>query len=369
MPAATEKANAEYAMLPGKDGDGNPVFSVLVVRTYDFIAGQPLARAEKDRKIRKIDEYWDMGDAQSSTVRFESDTVPYKAKTDVVFVGKARTPAGKPMRQMDTGIQVEGAGSKVIRIIGNRKCVFQPGRPPLFTEPEPFTEMEIRYDNAYGGEDKLSIPGLVFSYPRNFRGKGLAIRNSKEVVDGLDLPNLENPNDLITPERLILNAPDAWPHMPMPQGFGWFPRTCYPRSFFAGVLPPYIAPGTLTAEEYFGILPKDHVALAKKLKIPSFDPRFNTGASPGMAFPLLRGNETIRMGGLFAEGVVHFILPGEKPALSIDIGNGEQELEPVLHSVCIRGDDRQVDLVWCGYQPYPGVDWLAEMTTLVVKAD
>ena len=59
-----------------------------------------------------------------------------------------------------------------------------------------------------------------------------------------------------------------------------------------------------------------------------------------------------------------FRLPGEVPRMVLDIGFGPKTLEPVLHTVIIRGEDRQVDLVWRGSQPYPGVEWLAEMKTL-----
>jgi hypothetical protein len=51
----------------------------------------------------------------------------------------------------------------------------------------------------------------------------------------------------------------------------------------------------------------------------------------------------------------------------LDIGLGENELEMVLHTVSIRPEDRQVDLVWRGAQEYPGLDWLPEMKQMVAK--
>jgi hypothetical protein len=47
---------------------------------------------------------------------------------------------------------------------------------------------------------------------------------------------------------------------------------------------------------------------------------------------------------------------------------GEQDLDPVLHTVFIDGDARQVDLIWRGALQYPGVDWLPEMKRLVARA-
>jgi hypothetical protein len=364
MAGAETKAKNDFAVMPGQDAAGAPVFSMLAKRTYDIVPGQAARRADKDQPLRQIDEYWERGDARTATVMHEADIAPFKALTDVVFVGKALAPAGKAVYTLDVGLQVEGVGAKIVRVIGSRKCRFQAGRPPLFTDPEPFTEMDIRYDLAYGGKDKRGPGGQPWSYPRNDMGKGVALKNIRESVDGLELPNLEDPADLLRPETLVLDAPEAWPRMPMPAGLGWFQRTWYPRSFFAGAAPGHIAPGTVTKEEYLGYVMKDHIALAKSLKLPGFHPRFLQGASPGLAFPPLSGGESIKLKGLTTEGMLQFRLPGEVPRLVLDIGFGPKTMEPALHTVIIRGEDRQVDLVWRGSQAYPGVEWLAEMKTL-----
>src|SRR5947209_7084826 len=152
--ATPVRPKPETVFLPGQDGEGAPVFSVLLKRSYALKADGTLARAEADEPLRKIDEYWDKGDPETATVKFEADM-------------------------------------------------------PLF-------------------------------YPRNPMGKGLAVKNMREMVHGLALPNLEDPEDLLTPERLILEQPEGWRLQPMPQGLGWYPRTCYPRSFFAGSIPPFL---------------------------------------------------------------------------------------------------------------------------------
>src|SRR5690606_31937537 len=354
---------------PGQDDCGNPVFSLLAKRTYDIRPDAPAARAGEDRPLTSIDEYYDMGDAQTSTVKSESDLVPFKPMTDVVFIGKAVSPGGQPVTSLDVGLQVEGVGSKIVRVIGARRCLFRSGAPPLFTLPEPFTEMEIRYDNAYGGKDKTSLPDGPFHYPRNDMGKGLFLKYLKEIMDGMELPTLEDPADLLTPEKIALDVPEAWPLAPMPQGLGWFQRTWYPRAFYAGAIPPYIETGTLTKEEFLGLIWKDHIVLARKSKLPGFHARFLQGASPGLSFPYLKGDETIKLKGLTEEGLLKFSLPGEVPGMRLDIGGGFQELRPVLHSVIVRAAERQLDLVWRGSLPYAGMEYLAEMTTLAAERD
>ena len=55
------------------------------------------------------------------------------------------------------------------------------------------------------------------------------------------------------------------------------------------------------------------------------------------------------------------------PQIMLDIGLGENELKPVLHTVCIRLEEMQLDLVWRGAQEYPGIDWLPEMKRMNVE--
>lgn len=365
--ASSEKpAKAAYSILPGQDGDGNPVFSLLAKRTYDIVPDKPAARAAEDKPLTAIDRYYDMGDPQTSTVQYESDLAPWKPATDVVFVGNAVSAGGRPVPAMDVGLQVEGVGAKIVRVFGERRAYARGGKL-VFSEPKPFTEMEIRYDNAYGGQDKQALPEGPFRYPRNDMGKGMLLKWRKGLEEGLELPNIEDPADQLTPEGLLLQVPEAWPRAPMPQGLGWYPRTAYPRAFYAGSIPPYVETGTMTKEEFLGLIWKDHIVLARKMKLPGFHPRFLLGASPGLSFPYLKGDEAIRLRGLGPEGMLRFLLPGERPSMRLDIGGGLKELEPVLHTVQIRGGERQIDLVWRGCLPYPGIEYLAEMTTLAAE--
>jgi hypothetical protein len=366
--AKGKPAKTVYAILPGQDDEGNPVFSLLVKRTYDIVPDGPAARASEDKPLTATDQYYDMGDPQTSTVQYESDLAPFKPLTDVVFVGKAVAAGGRPVAAMDVGLQVEGAGAKIVRVFGNRRALPKGGKL-VFGEPEPFTEMEIRYDNAYGGKDKHALPEGPFHYPRNDMGKGMLLKWRKGLEEGLELPNIEDPADLLTPEGLLLQTPEAWPRAPMPQGLGWYPRTGYPRAFHAGAIPPYVETGTMTKEEFLGLIWKDHIVLARKMKLPGFHVRYLLGASQGLSFPYLKGDEAIRLRGLTAEGMLRFLLPGEKPAMRLDIGKGSRELDPVLHTVQIRGAERQVDLVWRGSLPYPGIEYLAEMTTLAAEVE
>jgi hypothetical protein len=352
-----------FQVVNGTDADSKPIFSLLVKRTYDIRERGGLVRAVQTSELRKIDEYYDSGDSDWTTVKFEAELVAFKPLSDVVVIGKAYTPHGRPMQQMDIEVIVEDR-RKLMRVFGDRQCRYNPGRPPTFTEPVEFREMEIRYERAFGGKDEISDSLFPIAYPRNDLGCGLALKNVRERVAGLPLPNLEDPADLLTPEKIILNDPYRWNSLPLPQGLGWVHRSWYPRSSFAGSMPPYLDPDEVMREELLGLVPQRQVALARQFKLPSFHALFNNGASTGLMFAQLTGTETVRLLGLTPSGRLDFALPGEQPRLMLDIGLGENELQPILQTVCIRPDDMQVDIIWRGVHPYPGLDWLPEMNRL-----
>jgi len=350
------------AVVPGLNHRYEHVFSVIVKRTYRIVPNAAAERADEDKPLLKIDKYYDDGDPEWATVQFESEVAPYKASTDVVVIGKAYAPRGVPTAQMTVGVQV-GDRKKTLVVTGDRHCGYREGQPPVFSGPDPFTEMEIRYERAYGGRDEKSIPDIPFLYPRNFMGAGVVLRNVKEAVEGLPLPNIEDPQDLITPERLFVEEPDRWHLQPLPQGFGWRQRTWYPRAALLGAYPAFLEPGTVTAEERMGLLPKDHVALAKQSRLRPMDAQFANGASLGMIFSTLEGNEPVVLGRLTPDGLLKFQLPGDRPRIGLDLGQGMQELEPQLHTVSIRPDDLEVDLIWRGAQTYPGYRWASKNLT------
>ena len=94
--------------------------------------------------------------------------------------------------------------------------------------------------------------------------------------------------------------------------------------------------------------------------LPDMDFRFFNGASSGLVVPFLSGTETVALLNLDPSGEIQFQLPGERPTIGLDIGEGVQEPPVFLHTVLIRLEERQVDLVWRGAVAYPGPDWLPE---------
>lgn len=355
--------NGNVQIVAGRNERNEHVFSVLVKRSYRIANGQVAARADTDAPFRLIDEYYDNGDPDWSTVKHEGELSPYKAVTDVVVIGTAHAPNGKPTDRMTVSVEV-GERKKELVVTGDRRCHHRPQMAPVFSEVLPFVEMEIRYDYAYGGHDERSDPTIPFHYPRNFMGKGVVLRNVREVVEGLPLPNIEAPNDLLTPERVIIEDPAKWHLQPLPQGFGWRQRTWYPRNTLLGGYPPFLTVGTVTAEERMGLLQRNHIAFAKQSRLAPREAAFNNGASLGLLFGTLPADERIRLCGLTPEGAFEFSLPGDTPIIALDLGESMQSLSPRLHIVSIRPDDLAMDIVWRGALIYPGPAWLPKMERL-----
>jgi hypothetical protein len=355
--------NEVFEIVPGRNDSEEHIFSVIVKRTYRFTPDGTAERCATDHPLRMIDEYYDGGDPEWSTIQHESELAPYKPATDVVVIGKAYAPWGSPTQRMTVGVRV-GAVQKVLVVTGDRYCHYQPGAYPFVSDPEPFVQMEIRYERAYGGRDERSIPDIPFLYPRNPKGTGVVLRNVSEAVHGLALPNIEDPQDMLTPERILIHEPERWHLQPLPQGFGWRDRAWYPRSALLGTYPPFLDAGTVTTEEQMGLLAADHIALAKQSRLKPLVAHFSHGASFGLLFPDLKGDEPIALGGLSESGMLKFSLPGETPTVLLDIGLGEQQPPVKLHTVSIRVDDREIDLIWRAAVVYEGYSWLPKMTRL-----
>jgi hypothetical protein len=241
----------------------------------------------------------------------------------------------------------------------------------VFEDPLPFTEIELMYEHAYGGVDAVFDPGGVYAYPRNPVGRGFVVEPSEAAVEGLLLPNIEDPDDPLTPERLVTGAFEQWEQQPMPQGFGWFAKHWQPRILLAGVMPsPQMEvepPPPEDAWEDEG--DSDGNGAPDTPELPSMDFGFFNGGSPGLVFPYLAGNELVETVNLAPEGDVSFHLPGETPRIGLDVGRGIWEPPAVLHTVMIRMEQREIDLVWRAAIAYPDAAWLDAVRSFTVLVE
>jgi hypothetical protein len=365
-PAATSdvgERRGAYIVLPGQSPEGAYVLSVLVKRTFHIVPGDVCTRADEDRALAPGDVYWD--DPMNSSVRYESDFIPFKVATDIVLNGTAYAPGGVPTPSCLVSLQVDDRRTS-IAVIGDRVAQYAGGGPPVVTDPVPFAMMELRYERAYGGTDVYSDLKIPYPYPRNHLGRGFVVANTPKSLDNLPLPNLEDPQTPLAASDLCVGEYARWETKPMPAGFGWFPKTWYPRALLAGVMPRDRPVEQELRQAYAQLLPQDQRELYLTNGFRDMDFRFFNGASAGCVLPYLQGGETIETENLSPQGRLDFRLPNATPRIGLDIGEGVQEPEVVLQTVMIRMDEGQVDLVWRGAVQYPGPDWLPEMRKMDV---
>ncbi len=355
----------ERTVLPGQSPAGEYILSVLVKRTYQIGPRGACTRAEADRQITTGEVYWDH--PMNSSVRYETDFWPFKVGTDVVLNGAVYAPGGSPASSCTASLQVNDR-RKTIAVIGDRVARYAQGGPPTVTDPVPFTQMELWYERAYGGTDVYSDLKCPYPYPRNPLGRGFVVANTAASINNLPLPNLEVPGAQVTAQSLCLGEYGAWETRPMPAGFGWLSKLWYPRALLAGVLPRDRAVEQELRQAYAKLIPdaKQREAYVTN-GFRDMDFRFFNGASQGLALPYLQGGETILTENLSPEGRLSFQLPTDRPAIGLDIGEGVQQPDVVLHTVMIDMDERLVDLVWRGAVPYRGPDWLTEMKKFDVR--
>ena len=137
------------------------------------------------------------------------------------------------------------------------------------------------------------------------RGPDLSWPIRAELIDGPALADIEDPADLLSPEKLIVGEPEKWPGQPLPQGLGWFPKIAYPRCSVCRRLPAFAA-GVPLKEETLGLVPRNQIALGRQLRLPSYDVRFNHGASAGLSMHFLEGGESVGLNESNARGHVRF---------------------------------------------------------------
>lgn len=307
----------------GLGPDGAPCLTVVVKATFTIprsLDGRP-EPAPEQMPVASDDVYHD-GDVTGS-LRLENDLAPFKPKADVVLVGTAYAPGGRPVPALDVLLRV-GSLRKVLRVFGDRTWLF-PSRMvlvPLPGEPKPFTTMPLTYERAFGGIDRKAGRGC----DRNYVGKGFLGRKTRESVHEAPLPNVEDPARLIA----------SWDDEPMPAGFGFFSPHWQPRARYRGTPAGMARPHPL-----FG-LPAD------------FRHEYYNGAHPDLQVPgYLRGDEPVELVNLTPDGPRRFRLPGVRPVVSVarhvpvgDAGTSQTSVSAHLDTLVLLPDDGVFFLVW-----------------------
>lgn len=303
-----------------RDKDGAEVWLVAVKGTFLINPDGSMQLSEDQEEACLAPKF--RGVPGESSLLYESDLVHKKSSTDVILQGSAYAPGGEPVTEVDVTLKVATI-SKTLRVIGDR--VWRDSLLGMkMSKPQPFTQMPLSYERAFGGMDKVSDNPKHHGWDlKNPVGVGFA----KHAVHLIEKPahNIEYPKP---PIRYLKSYPD-------PAGFGPIAGHWSPRVKFAGTY------GEKWEKERQPLLPED------------FDERFHQCAPQDQQVPgFLKGGELVELYNLTPNGFLSFRLPRVTLAFETDFGNkGTEEHRAALHTVIIEPDVPRVMMVWHTHLP------------------
>jgi hypothetical protein len=366
MPRIITEPDPTAFQLSGNGPGWQVMLVVLAKRTYALAPDGPCVPADEQLPIR-ITPIFDA--KRDNLLIADVETYPFKLLTDVVVRGHVY-PGSRT--QVDAGVSVPPV-VKALSVQGDRRCVRGAGGRLCFSEPAPFEKMPLEYDRAYGGWDRrcearrgnrwsLLAPYAQentdlraynpYIYPRNRHGRGYLVEEEPEAIDELVLPNIEDPDDLLTPERLAAGHPHDWHTMPLPAGTTWIPPAYFYRGAFLGMYPFWKQLPDTLPESKRELLPRE-VREVSIFKAHPLVLRYTNGASPGLQVPYLLPGACITLKHIHPTKSRFTIeLPDDVPQISVDGRDGKLVVtEPVMHHVEIEPDEGRMSIVWRGGAP------------------
>lgn len=350
---------------------GEPFLGILAKTIYRVVGNECRRLPEVPAFVEEPVRIPSANPDASEQLLVDSDLfAPLKPSVDVLVSGTAYSHRG-PVSRLDTEVRV-GPLHKAIRVHGERRVLRDSTGRIGFSSPEVFERMPISWDRAYGGRDRhaeralrpaakafaraAEEPESLLAYPRNPAGRGFFVDVDIPRIHGTPAPNLEDPEDPVTPERLIAAHSLDWLDRPSATCYGPVEWTSFPRvALWLGV--DYAPPVRPPVEVRRGFLrPKD---LAERSIGATPDPRAYNSASPGLSGAEIAPREVVSLRNMHPKAEHwHFRLPAERPRLVVaPPGCGVFEIEASLKTVRIEPDEDRVTLTWSGAlevaAPYP----------------
>ena len=354
-------------------------FHVAVLRmTMDICTDNSLSFTEQQTPLCFADEYY--GEMNKSSVKQESDLAPYKPACDIMVIGSAHAPGGKPVPRFEAGIRISGSVTldKKLTITGPRFWE-KSATGWISTAPEPIASLLLQYEYAYGGECRINqndpaatrveekhqltneqrdehpdgpeqAPIAHTVYEKNPVGKGFTEQwyldatkpATVQAVDSVGM--LEEASGLLgitqPPEAVLqvykipapqIESPDdpilEFGKQYTPQGFGVITKAWLPR------------------RELFGTIDKKFIDSEAWLP-EDYDYAYWNGAHPDMQIPFPKGNETIELLNIGGDRL-KFNLPGHKLFALVRMEDGRMfPVDYKLDTLTINTDEKKLSLVY-----------------------
>ncbi len=222
--------------------------------------------------------------------------------------------------------------------------------------------------------DEEESPYPMLPYPANPAGRGYCVSPLRAAVEGLELPQIEEPDRPLRPEELVqdLTTIDL-SALPAAAGVGPYAQGWYPRAQLAGVM-PWDLEGAEAAierskEPYDPDDPDDALALKTidEIEVRVMQPAFWQDAHPKMQVERLRGDEEVHLTNLSPDGRLFFRLPGTHPHATLDLGRGPKSVAMNLDTLSLDVEDPaapHVEMIWRGWYPLASFEALEEATCI-----
>lgn len=297
---------ANMALFPNEEA----IDTLYILVRATFNIGKQWTLADEQLPPTVADEYWT--EPGKSSIKYASDFHTGKPCSDVIMLGHACAPVGKEVTRLDVALSV-GKVHKTVRVFGDRH--WQDGH---ITPPKPFKTMALVYEKAYGGAH-IADGQIAAVDGRNPVGRGFIGHRKPEEMNGVPLPNLEDPANLITDPT----------HQPTPACFGISAPHWLPRSQFAGT---YDEAWQTRRAPY---LPED------------FDKRFFCMAHPELVYPgYLRGGEPVEITNMHPKGKMVFQVPHVKLATDVTVDGSSVQPRFNLETLIIEPNHLKLGMVW-----------------------
>lgn len=315
------RMTAGYNM--GLEPNGRESLVVVIKGTFRFPQpGEPAGQfALHDEQLPLVMADTFTGEPGLSAPVYETDYAPRKQHCDLLLLGSAYAPHGRPATRVETGVRI-GNWGKRIAVVGERQwdCGLATLRS---TPPQPFVKQAISYDVAYGGTDLAhEDPAEHAAFMANPVGVGFHKHLRKAWVDGKPLPRTEEPDRAVS-------DPDS-DYRPMsygPVGRGWEPRFRYAGTY-----------DDAWREQHFPFLP------------PDFDARYYQAAPADQQLPLdlvQAGPMEVALANLTPEGLTRFTIPHLQAPVHIFPRRGPREdYTATLDTITLEPDHARFSLTW-----------------------
>ena len=306
---------AGYTM--GMEPSGRELLVVVIKGTFRLPKpGEDVRLHEEQLPLIMADTF--TGEPGFSAPMYEVDFAPRKHRCDILLLGSAHAPNGRPTTRVPVGLRI-GNWQKTFAVVGKRH--WDAGiTGTRATAAESFITQPFSYDVAFGGLDAHhENPAKHAAFTRNPVGRGFHKHLKSEWVDGAPLPHTEELNRPV-------GAPDG-DYAPMsfgPVGRGWEQRSRYAGTYDDEWL-----------EKHFPFLP------------PDFNEQYYQAAPLDQQLPIPIGGQEVSLGNLTPDGVRTFMLPAFEAPINIFPKKGERaDYKANLDTIVFEPDHERFTMSW-----------------------